>query len=469
MKIQIASLYYDYQTITQKNVDFQYVYNELWGNEKELEKYNPASGWSLRSDQIIYPIKFGKNYKIVSPLAIGYYMDSNSKASLWRGHAHSYTKIAEFQGKKEGVYRCCVYCYVAEDFNGDKVVLESNGKGIVGESFCNYDLTKKGEWQQLCLEIQTDEIVKVYVSFFQYNHKEFSRLNGFVVFAQPEIVKDNFEQDSPYIYFETKEDSNVFCITKSLRKKLDEYYIERKLKCVKIIDSDSAKFISLSKLLRLDYKNDKIKNEIIQCYNNISPGISYIVDIKSQSQPTLNRSSLKNEIIDNSSIVLNSDSSDFALVEFEGKKAFLENKIIGNRKSAWLYSYKLYLSFDLNAKIIGDGFNYLSKFGMRYHGNPQRLDYPHNPIISSFLYSGIIGGLFYIYFLIMVFWNYWKYRKYHMVFFMMYLVTFFFMMFSGNSHFSVPIFTFLSLVPFLTKYYVDKEEKNLTEANIEHL
>jgi hypothetical protein len=460
IKIQIANLYYDYQTITQKNIDFQNAYNELWGNEKKLEKYNPASGWSLRSDKIIYPIKFGKNYKIVSPFAIGYYLDSNSKVSLWRGHAHSYTKIAEFRGRKEGIYSCCVYCYVSEDFNGDKVFLEAYGKEIVGEPLCNYDLSKKGEWQQLCLEIQTDEKVKIYVSFFQFNHKEFSMLNGFVVFAQPEIVTDNFEQDSPYIYFENEEDRNVFGITQSLRKKLDEYYIERQLKCEEINDSDSAKFISLSNLLRLDFKNDKIKNEIIHCYNNISDSRYYIVDIKTQIQPPINKSSIKNEIIENSSIVLNSDSSDFALVEFEGKKAFLENKIIGNRKSAWRYSYKLFLSYDLKAKIFGDGFNYLSKFGQKYHANPARLDYPHNPIISSFLYSGIIGGLLYVYFLIIVFLNYWKYRKYHMIFFLMYLVSFFFMMFSGNSHFSVPIFTFLSIIPFLTKYYIDKEKES---------
>jgi hypothetical protein len=131
------------------------------------------------------------------------------------------------------------------------------------------------------------------------------------------------------------------------------------------------------------------------------------------------------------------------------------------------YAWNLFVNFSILKKIFGNGFNYLEEYGLKFHGNPQRLDYPHNPIISSFLYSGIIGGLFYIYFLIMVFWNYWKYRKHHMVFFIMYLVTFFFMMFSGNSHFSVPIFTFLSLIPFLTKYYIDREENKLTEANIE--
>lgn len=131
-----------------------------------------------------------------------------------------------------------------------------------------------------------------------------------------------------------------------------------------------------------------------------------------------------------------------------------------SRLERWIYAFEIFNNYDMLNKLFGHGFDYLQWYGKKFLNNSKRYDYPHNPIISTFLYSGIIGGLFYIYFLIMVFWYYWKYRKHHMIFFLMYLVTFFFMMFSGNSHFSVPIFTFLSLIPFLTKYYIESGKIN---------
>ena len=136
-----------------------------------------------------------------------------------------------------------------------------------------------------------------------------------------------------------------------------------------------------------------------------------------------------------------------------------------SRSRRWQYALELWQTkYQWYHKLFGHGFDYLEWYGEKFFNDPRRYDYPHNPIISSFLYSGFVGGLFYIYFLVMVFYYYWKYRKHHMVFFLMYLVTFFFMMFSGNSHFSVPIFTFLSLIPFLTRYYI-KSGKLINEKN----
>lgn len=137
------------------------------------------------------------------------------------------------------------------------------------------------------------------------------------------------------------------------------------------------------------------------------------------------------------------------------------NHLSDPRTERWRYGIELFKTYPLYKKIIGDGFEYMYLFNKKFI-NPdlsleeikekQYGDYPHNPIISSFLYSGIIGGLFYIYFLVLSLWYYWKYRKHHMIFFLMYLISFFFVFFSGNSHFSVPVFTILSIIPFFTKY-----------------
>ena len=78
------------------------------------------------------------------------------------------------------------------------------------------------------------------------------------------------------------------------------------------------------------------------------------------------------------------------------------------------------------------------------------------------LYSGLVGGLYYIFFLTISFIKYWRNRKYLIVFALFYVITFAFTFFSGNSHFSVPAFVFLSLLPFVVDF---KQEKHIKAMN----
>ena len=126
------------------------------------------------------------------------------------------------------------------------------------------------------------------------------------------------------------------------------------------------------------------------------------------------------------------------------------NYFTASRTDRWRYALELWQTrYDTKQKIFGQGFKYLGWYGEKFFNNPQRCDFPHNPIISSFLYSGIIGGVVYIIFLIMSLWLYWKKRKTMGIFFIMYLCCMFFSMFSGSSHFSFPLFAFLSFLPFV--------------------
>ena len=185
--------------------------------------------------------------------------------------------------------------------------------------------------------------------------------------------------------------------------------------------------------------------------------------INSLSFVNVNFNWLKKILINDSYINNDTINLDQILATYENKE------LSGSRLERWYFAWYLFKNeYRWYEKIFGGGFKYLEKFGEKFFPDEERLDYPHNPIISSFLYSGIIGGLFYIYFLILTFWYYWKYRKHHMVFFIMYLVTFFFAFFSGNSHFSIPIFAFLSFIPFMTRYVVkEKGDKNLVEKKPE--
>lgn len=134
-----------------------------------------------------------------------------------------------------------------------------------------------------------------------------------------------------------------------------------------------------------------------------------------------------------------------------------------SRTDRWRYAIELWQTrYDTKQKIFGQGFKYLEWYGEKFYNNPKRYDFPHNPIISSFLYSGIIGGVVYIAFLIMSLWLYWKRRKELGIFFIMYLCCMFFCMFSGSSHFSFPLFAFLSFMPFV-EYKKDSESMKIVK------
>ncbi len=135
-------------------------------------------------------------------------------------------------------------------------------------------------------------------------------------------------------------------------------------------------------------------------------------------------------------------------------------KLLSERINRWKYAKELWSTeYNWSNKLFGKGFDYLENFGQKFYPDEDRIDYPHNPIISAFLYSGLIGGFFYIYFLALSFWYYWKYRKHHMLFFILFLITFVFVFISSDSHFNVPIFAILSLVPFVTRSIVTAKEE----------
>ena len=142
------------------------------------------------------------------------------------------------------------------------------------------------------------------------------------------------------------------------------------------------------------------------------------------------------------------------------------NYFTAPRTARWRYALELWQTrYDTKQKIFGQGFKYLEWYGEKFYNNPKRYDFPHNPIISSFLYSGIIGGIVYVIFLIMSVWLYWKRRKELGIFFIMYLCCMFFSMFSGSSHFSFPLFAFLSFVPFV-EYKNDRENQSVGANSI---
>jgi len=139
----------------------------------------------------------------------------------------------------------------------------------------------------------------------------------------------------------------------------------------------------------------------------------------------------------------------------------ITDSLFNSRTARWDFAFKIWKDdYNVLQKLFGDGFNYLSKYSIKFHADEKRADYPHNPIISSILYSGIIGGLVYLSFLIIAIFKYYQYRHDLFLYPYFYCIVFFFMMFSSNSHFSVPLFTFLSIIPFFLNLDKKKNENS---------
>lgn len=141
------------------------------------------------------------------------------------------------------------------------------------------------------------------------------------------------------------------------------------------------------------------------------------------------------------------------------EKAYRSEVFFGPRIDRLRYALELFQSdYSLVNKLFGKGFDYLQLYGNRFYRSPLRSDTPHNFLVSALLYSGIFGAAFVIFFIVEGFIIYIRQLKYKPILFFSYLVTLFFVFFSGNSLFDIPIFTFLTIFPFLIKHLYVKGE-----------
>lgn len=131
-----------------------------------------------------------------------------------------------------------------------------------------------------------------------------------------------------------------------------------------------------------------------------------------------------------------------------------DSKLNDNRIIKWKFGLNLWLKeYKWYEKIFGKGFEYLEDFGTKFYGKESIFDYPHNPLISSLLYSGIIGFILYMIFLFKMAYSYYKTYITNGSINFVFAVVWIFATISGNSHFSIPAFIFLSILPFLALYY----------------
>jgi hypothetical protein len=124
----------------------------------------------------------------------------------------------------------------------------------------------------------------------------------------------------------------------------------------------------------------------------------------------------------------------------------------------WNFAYKIFnLEYNTRKKIFGGGFNFLNWSGYYFLNDKTAADYPHNPLISVLLYSGIIGLIIYLILLFQIFNYYFSYFKTYYVFSTFFLIAFFFTFFSGGSPLDPPVMGFFVILALLINYVHQKE------------
>ena len=134
-------------------------------------------------------------------------------------------------------------------------------------------------------------------------------------------------------------------------------------------------------------------------------------------------------------------------VEGQGSLAY-------SRIERWSYALKMYGDYSVFHKFLGNGFQYLKEYKQKFARKGAAYDYPHSPVLSALLYSGMIGLGFYVFFLVKVIRYYMKYHSELFGFAVFFIITVMFSFISGNSHFSVPALIFVTIIPLFYKSVV---------------
>jgi len=168
-------------------------------------------------------------------------------------------------------------------------------------------------------------------------------------------------------------------------------------------------------------------------------------------------------LIDSFTLLVNNESSkDFWMID-----SAIYNYPMSDRLELWVFGVQYFKSLPWYKQLFGDGFNYYNiytlKFGLRWiKYNKIKQYFPHNPILSSLLYSGIIGAIAYILFLLQVFYYYFKYRKDYGILLIIFVMVFLYSFVSNRSHFTDTFFIIFTLFPFvLHNIYSSKKVKEL--------
>jgi hypothetical protein len=197
-KMKLTTIAIKYALIVKKDLSFQSLYNLLW--KPVFDPFDPESSWGTRNHKTIFPLT-GKNVEIVPPGAKGYLIDHSTNVSTELSYCDAFSLLTRINAKEEDVYKASVFCYASEDFDGDAIRISVGTDNIIrkevtGTPVAYYDInSNKGEWRKIEITFTcSTALIPVYISVMKNGEKDFSNLNGYVIFAFPQVEKSLLPQ-----------------------------------------------------------------------------------------------------------------------------------------------------------------------------------------------------------------------------------------------------------------------------------
>ena len=186
VKFNIAAYLDKYLSIFDKKSSFREFHDILW--TPDYNPKDPDSGWGTRIHTDVYQLE-GVNSEIVPKGAIGYKMDHKSDADssditytrIWSRIHVKYDSL----NKHDNNYVASIYCYVSSDFDGTYARL------YCSKALSYYDMNKKGFWQLLKINFQSNEARHVEFEWAIPRGSNIKKINGYVIFAYPQFDKIN--------------------------------------------------------------------------------------------------------------------------------------------------------------------------------------------------------------------------------------------------------------------------------------
>lgn len=359
-------------------------------NPKKVRTYAPNN-----QCKIVAKLQ-GKNVGIVPYGSEGLLLDKDVSGNDWRNVFYSVCRIIPLNTNEGDSVRASIFCYESADFNGFSRI-EAHGKeGVVPKRCTNYDSKRRGTWQRLeSKTVSSGGEMSIDLFVGQRDVKDFSTLEGHVIFAYPEFwVKKNGKW-SPYEELTRTVSSNI----------------------------------NIKKILPPAPKKK----------DNVIP-------VKQDSRIE----------VDTTKATSVSDTVQFGNID---------NVFAGPRVERWRYAWYIFSTeYKWWQRIIGGGFGYTKKFANVFKVETG-FDYPHNPMISVLLYSGVLGLLLYLWILVDVFRYYWRYRKEHWQWMLCFYITFFFAFFSANGPFDPAVMGFFTLLPYFINHIHQTEPTSSSQLD----
>lgn len=444
-KSNISHQFYRMTTLFGQTRNFDDFYTDFWSyNRLNIDNhYLSGYSWAKKSPSSVIPV-----HNEFPFYAEGFLVNADFDSEYWSNNAYAYANFASLNVERGKKYKASVYYYISDIFNVVSwaqvdlrgTILPNNG--IVWKYI---DFSQKGQWTKLILEFEAPEngYIQAFITCSKENAKNFKGTKGYILFSNPKLI----EADESLRQFETIDISEKGSPMKWIDKMLFRHYMIKTLSDSNFNNIECTR--RLLDLYRIDGSNENLRHQIVQRITNSTFVSNLDFYYKSQMVTKPN----------NSSNNLENDNLKEYVQLSDGFNIKYDDDLKGGRIERWKYAYFIWKNqYGLKQKLIGNGFDYLRQFGVKFHGDATRQDYPHNFMLSAMLYSGILGFMVCLVFMLLVVWFYFKHNLFMLV---LYLAPLMFVSVSGNSIFTVPVFLLMSILPFYINYYHKMIKKNL--------